>query len=157
MQSAAPKTWTKELIETAVADFMEKNNRYPNIDDLRKKNGLPNRLIFERVMGQSLVAYGDKHYPELMQKSRQTSYQAISQTKRLFRDSDFYGLLLAVQNFYMEHGRMPVPDDYTVENGLPSYAVFKKYAEQILNDDLEVGIRTANKSKSKPSRSGDAR
>ena len=74
MQTATPKTWTKELIETAIADFVERNNRYPSTDELRNGNGLPSRLIFDRVMGESLVAYGDEHYPELIQKSRQTKY-----------------------------------------------------------------------------------
>ena len=101
--------------------------------------------------------YGWKYYSNLMEKNQLNHRSSSVLSRKTLREGDFYGMLLAVQRFYLEHGRMPEQAEYTAENGLPSYTIFTHYALDAFTTDIEKGINSAMQSRPKTKQRGDAR
>lgn len=154
---ALAKPWTKELALQALADFIERAHRYPLAREANSSNGLPTRKSFEDAVGMSYNDYGWKYYSDLMEKNQLNHKSSSVLSRKTLREGDFYGMLLAVQRFYLEHGRMPEQAEYTAENGLPSYAIFTHYALDAFTTDIEKGINSAIQSRPKTKQRGDAR
>ena len=151
------KPWTKEEALQALADFIERTHRYPLARETNRSHGLPTRKSFEVAVGMSYNDYGWKYYDYLMEKNQLNHKSASLLSRQILREGDFYGMLLAVQRFYMEYGRMPEQAEYTAENGLPSYAIFTHYALDAFTADIEKGINSAMQSRPKTKQRDDAR
>ena len=151
------KPWTKEQALQALADFVERTHRYPLAREANSSNELPTRKSFEAAVGMSYNDYGWKYYSDLMEKNQLNHKSSSVLSRQILREGDFYGMLLAVQHFYLEHGRMPEQAEYTSENGLPSYAIFTHYALDAFTTDIEIGLKSSMQSRSKAKQRGDAR
>ena len=47
--------------------------------------------------------------------------------------------------FFMKHGRLPEPYEYTAENGLPMYSVFCKLAREAFEEIIRAQFQETQK------------
>lgn len=129
--------WSTEKIVAAVEQFIQQNKRLPVAREMNPQNGLPVRRTFERMMGMTWGEYGKSYYPELAELNQQRHIRRVLDIRAELPEWTKGKLLLAVETFAQQKGRLPLKQEYTTENGLPSYTTFCKIAEQAMVDYLE--------------------
>lgn len=129
--------WSAEEIVAAVNRFVQQNKRLPVARELNARNGLPVHRTFERKMGMTWGRYTKLHYPELAELNEQRHQQCVLDIRFEMSQWTEEKLILAVENFAQQNGRLPLSQEYTAENGLPSYTTFCKIAEQAMVGYLE--------------------
>jgi len=94
--------------------------------------GLPTRRTFERYMGMTAQEYAELRYPTLLSARDERHIQTVLVYRNEVREWSVERLIEAENGFFLKHGRLPEPYEYTAENGLPMYSVFCKLAKEVL-------------------------
>ena len=88
-------------------------------------------------MGMTWGRYAKLHYPELTELNERRHKQRVLDIRCEISEWTQEGLLLAVERFALQNGRLPLKQEYTAENDLPSYTTFCKIAEQTMLGYME--------------------
>lgn len=136
-KSGPAPTWSRDKIEDAYAEFVEKNSRLPVAREMNPQYGLPTRRTFERYMEMTAQEYAELHYPELLPARDERHVQTILTYRSEVREWSVGQLVEAEKDFFQKHGRLPEPREYTAKNGLPMYSVFCRLAKEA----FEVSLR----------------
>lgn len=133
--------WDIKKIESAVEEFVIKNARLPVAREMNNKNKLPSRRTLEIKTGLTLVEYGKKYHPELVELSGLKHRQRLSRSRKEKSLWTKGRLIEAVGQFVKCNGRVPEFYEYTVDNHLPSYETFCDIAKTALQNSLEEYFR----------------
>lgn len=77
------------------------------------------------------------HYPELVELGKMRQKQHVLEVRKEQSEWTKEDLFRAVKHFVEWSGRLPLKQDYTPDNGLPSYTTFCKISEQVMVAKLE--------------------
>lgn len=75
--------------------------------------------------------------PSLVEQNEARHWSNMLKSRKELSEWTEEKLVDAVMTFAEQHGHLPSKQEYTSENGLPSYIMFCKMAEQILTESLE--------------------
>lgn len=131
------KEWTEENIEFAVQKFIQQHQRLPVAREMLPENNLPTRRTFETATGMTLGQNSKLHYPKLVELNEQRHKQKVLDVRSEYAEWTKEKLTIALEKFVQENGRLPLQQEYTHDNGLPSYRTFCKIAEREMVKDLE--------------------
>lgn len=137
--------WNAEKIATAVEDFIQVQKRLPVARELNPKNGLPTRKTFEKCMGVNWGSYAKRLYPDLVELGEVRHQQRVQDIRKEQSEWTKETLIPAIERFAKQTGRLPAPQEYTAENGLPSYTTFCKISQQAMVNHLEQRLDAYNK------------
>lgn len=137
--------WNAEKIATAVEHFIQVQKRLPVARELNPKNGLPTRKTFEKNMGMNWGSYAKRLYPDLVKLGEERHQQRVLDIRKEQMEWTKENLIPAIEHFAKQTGRLPAPQEYTAENGLPSYTTFCKISEQAMVHHLEQRLDEYNK------------
>lgn len=130
--------WSMEKIGKAFAEFVEKNERLPAVREMKPQYGLPTRRTFERYMGMTAQEYAELRYSALLPAKDEHHVQSVLAYRSEAREWSVEQLVEAEKYFFMKHGRLPEPYEYTAENGLPMYSVFCKLAREAFEEIIRA-------------------
>jgi len=130
-------SWNAAKAESAVEQFVEKQGRFPVAREMNRKNGLPSRRTFEMKVGISMFEYGKQYHPELVKQNATQHRQRVADSMREKSEWTKETLIAAVKHFVDQHNRLPDIQEYTPQNGLPSYTTFCRIAKTALADYLK--------------------
>lgn len=129
--------WTTASIASAIGQFILNKERLPVAREMNPRNGLPTCRTFEKIMGTTWGNYAKLHYPKLVELGDMRHRQRVLDIRREQSEWTKEKLILAIEHFVEENGRLPLIQEYTTENGLPSYTTFCKISEQVMSNYLE--------------------
>lgn len=124
--------WNTESIVSTIEQFIKEKKRIPVAREMNAQNRLPSRKTFETIMGITWGKYTKLHYPELVELSEIRHQQRVLDIRRERSEWTKERLIHAVRQFVEQNGRLPIIQEYTLENNLPSYTTFCKIAEQTM-------------------------
>lgn len=82
-------------------------------------------------------AFAKRHYPELVELGKMRQKQHVLEVRKEQSEWTKEDLFRAVKHFVEWNGRLPLKQDYTPGNRLPSYTTFCKISEQVMVAKLE--------------------
>ena len=77
-------------------------------------------------------------YPELLSTKDERHVQTVLAYRNEAQECSAERLLEAEKNFFLKHGRLPEPPEYTAENDLPMYSVFCRLAREAFEASLRA-------------------
>ncbi len=129
--------WDAATIQTAVAKFVQTQGRLPVAREMNPQNGLPTCRTFEKIIRMSWGNYAKCHYPELAKLGEERHKQRVLDIRKEQSEWTNEKLMVAVERFIEQHHRLPLMQEFTSENQLPSYTTFRKIAEQVMIGNLQ--------------------
>lgn len=128
------KSWTvveptplsrEEAIEN-LASFVRENARLPERHELQRRRGLAGLSVLSGLLGEPLENYLAREYPELPMPSYSNGRTIWSEQH--IRES--------IDAFIEDHGRLPMSQEFRVENNLPSPITWGAYMSGTISEYL---------------------
>lgn len=85
-----------------------------------------------------MFEYGKQYHPELVKQNETRHRQRVADSMREKSEWTKETLIAAVKHFVDQNNRLPDIQEYTPQNGLPSYTTFCRIAKTALTDYLEA-------------------
>lgn len=132
--------WDKDKILTALDQFIQKNGRLPTTREMSSSKDLFGHNSFKKSIGLSWGAYVAEKYPEYVELRELQHKEKIQESRKEQNQWDVEKLYNAVMSFAVDNKRLPIKEDFKIENGLPNYTVYCKIAERFMSECLEKKI-----------------
>lgn len=96
-------------------------------------------------MGMTAQEYAELRYSALLPAKDEHHVQSVLAYRSEAREWSVEQLVEAEKCFFMKHGRLPEPYEYTAENGLPMYSVFCKLAREAFEEIIRAQFQETQK------------
>ncbi len=122
------KRYTKESIEAMLDAFISAHGRAPTMEEIQSGGEWPVYHTIKRQLGMTPQAYYKSKFPA--KKRKKASKRPHQYTPELIDRQ--------MAKFVKKNGRLPQLKDMRTQNGLPSYAPFKKATGSTLKEYLKA-------------------